>query len=169
MSESEALSEAFARVPDLVHRVVNGLTAEQLSWAPSRDANTIGWLIWHLTRIQDDHIADLIGDEQIWTSGDWAAGVGLAPDPANNGYGHDPGDVAAVRASSPGALTGYFDAVYARTSGFIARLNASDLTKIVDDSWDPPVTMRVRLVSVLSDDLQHVGQAAYLRGLLPEV
>jgi hypothetical protein len=37
---------------------------------------------------------------------------------------------------------------------------------VVDASWDPPVTLGVRLVSVISDDLQHAGQAAYLRGMI---
>ena len=38
--------------------------------------------------------------------------------------------------------------------------------RVVDRTWDPPVTLGVRLVSILDDDTQHAGQAAYVRGLL---
>lgn len=41
-----------------------------------------------------------------------------------------------------------------------------DLKRAVDESWDPPVTLAVRLVSVISDGRQHAGQAAYVRGLV---
>jgi hypothetical protein len=56
--------------------------------------------------------------------------------------------------------------VHARTAGFLRGLTDNDLDRVVDENWDPPVTLGVRLVSVLDDDLQHVGQAAYVRGFL---
>jgi hypothetical protein len=168
VTEVDSLTEAFSRLPDLVRRASDGLTAEQLAWAPAPGANTIGWLIWHLTRIQDHHVAEAIGAGQIWVSGSWAGDIGMTADPNNTGYAHSRGDVAAIRPSSATSLIGYYDAVSARTLDVIAHLSADDLDRIVDENWDPPVTMRVRLVSVLGDDLQHVGQAAYVRGLLPQ-
>ncbi len=57
--------------------------------------------------------------------------------------------------------------MHARTAEFVAGLSAADLDRVVDESWDPPVTLGVRLVSVVDDDAQHAGQAAYVRGLLP--
>jgi hypothetical protein len=48
----------------------------------------------------------------------------------------------------------------------VRSLSEADLTRVVDRNWDPPVTVSVRLVSVIADDLQHVGQAAYVRGIL---
>jgi hypothetical protein len=166
MTEADTLAEAYSRLPNLVRRATDGLTPEQLLWAPRTGANSIGWLVWHLTRVQDHHIADLLAESQVWASGSWAAGVGLVPEPANIGYGHSPDEVAKVRPASRDVLIGYFDAVFDRTLNLITNLAADDLVRVVDDGWDPPVTMRVRLVSVLSDDLQHVGQAAYVRGLL---
>ncbi|MGI5246026.1 mycothiol transferase [Dactylosporangium sp. CA-139066] len=168
MQVSELLVEGFGRLPDLVRGAVEGLDAEQLRWAPAPGANSIGWLVWHLTRVQDDHINDLLddGSEQVWVTGAYAKRFGLDPQTHETGYGHAPEEVAAVRPESAEVLLEYFDAVHARTHAYVARLTAEDLDRIVDERWDPPVSLGVRLVSILDDDAQHVGQAAYVRGLL---
>ncbi len=107
-----------------------------------------------------------VGADQVWLAGGWADRFGLGLPRHDTGYGHTPAKVAAVRVGSPGLLTGYNDAVHERTLGALRSLTAKDLDEVVDEGWDPPVTLGVRLVSVLSDDLQHVGQAAYVRGLV---
>jgi DinB family protein len=160
------LLELFGRIQPLAGEVVDGLDVEQLSHAPASGANSIGWLVWHLTRVQDHHVAELLGTEQIWVSGDWARRCGLEPDPSNNGYGHRPEDVRAVRPEGPDVLLGYLAEVDARTKSMLEGLTPDDLDRVVDRRWDPPVTMGVRLVSIADDCLQHVGQAAYVRGLL---
>ncbi|MEU3622953.1 hypothetical protein BS329_39855 [Amycolatopsis coloradensis] len=166
MKLAEVVADEFGRVQEVVHEVVEGLGAEQLVVSPAPGANTIAWLIWHLARVQDDHIADLMGTEQIWTAQGWLDRFGLPFPAADIGYGHRPEDVEAVRVDSADLLTGYYDAVHEVTTAWAADLDEAALDRIVDDAWDPPVTLGVRLVSVLSDDLQHAGQAAYLRGLV---
>ena len=160
------LADGFGRLPGLVHAAVHGLTPEQLRWAPAEGANPIGWLVWHLTRVQDDHVADLIGEEQVYVTGDWAARFGRKPDASDTGYGHTPAEVAAVRPESARALEDYYRAVHERTMTFLGGLSAEDFDRVVDRSWDPPVTLGVRLVSVIADGLMHVGQAAYVRGVV---
>ena len=123
--------------------------------------------MWHLTRVQDGHIAELLNDEQVWVTGDHATGVGVDADPANSGYGHTQEEAASIRPEGPDVLQAYYDAVAARTRGLLDSLDADGLDQIVDRRWDPPVTMAARLVSIADDDIQHAGQAAYLRGLLP--
>jgi uncharacterized damage-inducible protein DinB len=162
----DVLIEAYDRLPGLVRDAVEGLEAEQLGWAPAPGANTIGWLVWHLTRVQDHHVSELLADEQVWETGDWAGRFGLKPEPQNTGYGHSARQIPLVRPESAELLVSYHDAVHARTVGFLRGLADADLDRVVDDRWDPPVTLGVRLVSVVDDDAQHVGQAAYLRGLL---
>lgn len=166
MNVSELLAESFGRLPDLVRGAVDGLTPEQLHRAPAPGANTVGWLVWHLARIQDLQIAELIGEEQLYVTGDWAAGFGLKPDPADHGYGHTSEQVLAVRPRDAQALIDYYGAVHERTLRYLAGLTEADLDRVVDESWDPPVTLGVRLVSVIGDDVQHAGQAAYVRGII---
>ena len=166
MDTSSLLLELFGRIRPLAADVVDGLDAEQLCRAPDPGANTIGWLVWHLTRVQDDHVAELLATEQIWVTGDWARRCGLEPDPSNTGYGHGPDEVSAVRPEGPGALLGYLADVDARTTSMLEGLTGDDLDRVVDRRWDPPVTMGVRLVSIADDCLEHLGQAAYARGLL---
>jgi uncharacterized damage-inducible protein DinB len=163
---NEALSELFGRIPPIVRAAVDGLDPEELSARPAAGANPIGWLVWHLTRVQDHHLADLLGQPQVWETGDWAKRFELEPDPSNTGYGHSDAEVGAVRPESAEALVAYHQAVAARTAEVLAGLRPSDLDRVVDEAWNPPVTLGVRLVSVAVDDLQHAGQAAYVRGLL---
>lgn len=166
MDIAALLLEIFGRIPPLAEGVVEGLTEEQLTERPAPDANTIAWLIWHLARVQDHHIAELLDTQQLWSSGDWAARFGLEPDPTNTGYGHTPDQVGEVRPEGPAALTDYLTAVDERTRGFLDALEPEDLDRIVDRRWDPPVTMGVRLVSIADDCLQHAGQASFVRGLI---
>jgi hypothetical protein len=160
------MEDAFGRVRGVVHRVVRGLTPEQLSHRLGPDANSIAWLIWHLTRIQDDHVAHVAGIDQVWTSEGWADRFALPFDPRDTGYGHSSADVASVRVDSGDLLTGYYEDVHAQTLRFLDGLSESDLDRVVDDNYDPPVTLGVRLVSVIDDDIQHAGQAAFVKGLL---
>jgi hypothetical protein len=165
-TSAELLLDGFGRVHDAVHEVVDSLSADDLTYRVDPDANTIAWLIWHLTRVQDDHIAEAAGIEQVWTAKGWMERFGLPFKPSEHGYGHSTEEVGQVRVSSPELLTGYYDAVHQQTVDFVAKITDEDLARIVDKRWDPPVTLGVRLISVISDDLQHAGQAAFVRGVL---
>lgn len=166
MDFSAVLVELYDRIPEHVREAVAGLTPEQLVTAPAPGTNPVGWLVWHLTRVQDAHLSEVMGTAQVWVTDGWAPRFGLAPDPDNTGFGHTAAEVAAVRPDGPDALVSYYDAVAARTREYLPRLTAADLDRVVDASWDPPTTLGVRLVSVADDDIQHAGQAKYVRGLL---
>jgi uncharacterized damage-inducible protein DinB len=165
MTVADLVIDGFDRIQQVVHGAVKGLDEDRLAERLEGEANTIAWLVWHLTRVQDDHLADIEDAQQVWTEQGWHERFGLPFEPSATGYGHGPKQVAAVRASAE-LLTGYHDAVHDQTVAWLAGLEESQLDKVVDEAWDPPVTLAVRLVSVLSDDLQHAGQAAYVRGIL---
>lgn len=167
MTHADLLVDAFGRIRSGVEETVHGLTPEQLAHRPSPEANSMAWLVWHLTRIQDDHIADVAGLDQVWTAQGWHRRLGLPFDADDTGYGHTPTEVELVGGLAAEQLLGYLDAVHQQTIGYVSSLDADDLDRIVDERWDPPVTLGVRLVSVIEDDTQHLGQAAYVRGLLP--
>ncbi|MFD7704760.1 DUF664 domain-containing protein [Streptomyces caelestis] len=166
MHAKDVLIDGHSRIREEVHAVVGGLGPDDLDARPFEGANSIAWLVWHLTRVQDDHVADAFGLEQVWFSQDWVKRFGLDLPRHDTGYGHSAAQVAEVRVGSGELLTGYYDAVHEQTREALRGLTAADLERVVDERWDPPVSLGVRLVSVLSDDLQHVGQAAYVRGLL---
>jgi hypothetical protein len=166
MTSAELLVDAFGRIREVVHQVVDGLRPEQLAARVDPEANSIAWLVWHLTRIQDDHLADAAQGEQVWTSQGWVERFALPLHPRDTGYGHRADDVAAVRVDSGELLVGYHDAVHQQTTRYVRQLTDADLARIVDRSWDPPVSLGVRLISVIADDLQHAGQAAFVRGIL---
>ena len=163
MTSAELLTDAFGRVRETVHHAVGGLSAAQLAARLDDDANSIAWLCWHLTRVQDDHVADAFGADQVWPR--FMERFGLPFGPGATGYGHSSAQVALVRVSGD-LLTGYQDAVHAQTVALVSGLTDADLPQVVDEGWDPPVTLGVRLVSVISDCLQHAGQAAFVRGIL---
>ncbi|MDG9724541.1 MULTISPECIES: mycothiol transferase [unclassified Streptomyces] len=166
MHAKDILIEGYGRIQEEVHAAVEGLDPDALNARPADDANSVSWLVWHLTRVQDDHVADAFGLDQVWLTGEWEKRFALGLPRHDTGYGHSSAEVAKVRVDSADLLTGYHDAVHEQTLGALRSLTAGDLERIVDEDWDPPVTLGARLVSVLSDDLQHVGQAAYARGLV---
>ncbi|MET1052098.1 MAG: DUF664 domain-containing protein [Mycetocola sp.] len=166
MNTTELLTDAFSRISDSVHGVVDGLSSRELMARVDEGSNTIAWLIWHLARVQDDHIADLMGIDQIWLSAGWVDRFRLPLPASDTGYGHSSDDVASVVVESPELLLGYFDEVHERSTHYLAGLTEAELDRVIDESWTPPVTVGVRLISVLSDDLQHAGQAAFIRGVV---
>ena len=166
METKDLLEDVFDRIKGGVHRVTDGLTESDLAFRPNAAANSIGWLVWHLTRVQDHHVADIAGRQQVWVEEDWPGRFGVDPHPDNTGYGHSSAEVAAVRPETPRVLQEYYEAVHDRTLDYLSGISRSKLDRIIDTRWDPPVSVGVRLVSVIGDDLQHIGQAAYIRGLL---
>jgi hypothetical protein len=166
MDQAAVLLELYGRIPPLAHAAVRGLDPTSLFAAPGPDANSIGWLVWHTARVQDHHVAELLDADQLWVTGDWPARFALTADPQNTGYSHTTAEVRAVVPRSADDLLAYLESVQARTTSWLSGLGGEDLDRIVDRRWDPPVTLGVRLVSVADDGLQHLGQAAYARGIL---
>ena len=165
MTGTELLIDTFGRAPEMVHGAIDGLTSEELTARLDPNANSIAWLVWHMSRIEDDHVAEVAGMPQVWTSGGWARKWRLPFDDSDTGYGHKARQVAAVT-GDPGMLLGYFEAVHAMTVEYVRGLTDADLDRIVDDSWDPPVTLGVRLVSVAGHNFEQLAQADFVRGIL---
>ena len=166
MELSELLIDVFDRVAEHVKEAVSGLDLDALHAAPEPGSNPIAWLVWHLTRVQDHHVAEIVDEAQVWISGNWAPRFGVEPDAQDIGYGHTWEEVLTVRAESAAVLVEYYAAVAARTRLLLERTTSTDLDRVVDNRWNPPVTLGVRLVSIADDDIQHAAQAIYVRGLL---
>jgi hypothetical protein len=167
MKSNELLLDAFGRISETVAATLEGADDESLVRRPAGNGNSMAWLIWHLSRIEDAQVASAAGLEQVWTSQDFVGRFGLRLPERDTGYGHSSDKVDAVQAP-PWLLLEYYDAVHRQTVEFLQTLADEDFDRIVDTSWDPPVTLGVRLVSTIADCLQHVGQAAYAKGLNPD-
>ncbi|PQM50564.1 mycothiol transferase [Mycolicibacter virginiensis] len=158
------LRDAFTRLIEHADELTDGLTDEVADYRPTAQANSIAWLLWHSARVQDIQIAQVAGVEQVWTRDGWVDRFGLDLPRDDSGYGHSPDDVAKVHAPA-GLLAGYYRDVHQLTLGYLDGVTADELARVVDTHWDPPVTAGVRLVSIIDDCAQHLGQAAYLRGI----
>ena len=165
MTVADLLHDLFDRVATDVHGAVEGLDPDALTYRVDATANSIAWLVWHLTRVQDDHVAEVAGTEQVWTAHGWAERFGLPFDAARHRL--RPRQRRGRRGPRRRrAAAGYHDAVTPRTRRYVDGLTDADLDRVVDERWDPPVTLGVRLVSVVDDDMQHAGQAALVRGVV---
>src|SRR3954454_24973919 len=158
----DLLVDHFSRVRSLVEGLTHGLTLELATWRADDEAKPIGWLLWHLTRVQDEHVPGMAGVDQVWPQ--WRDRFGLPFGPWATGYGQSPAEAGEVRVTGE-LLAGYHADVHALTLDYLQRIGETELARVVDDSWKPPVTASIRLVSVLGDTLQHLGQAAYVKGL----
>jgi uncharacterized damage-inducible protein DinB len=169
VNSTEVLADSYSRIQQMLHRTLDGLTPEQLTYRPSENANSIAWLAWHLTRVQDRHLSGLAGREQAWTQDGWHARFGKPADGQDTGQRYTSEQVAAVRPESAQLLLDYHDAVYQRSLEYVNGLKDEDLDRVLNEpQWNPMPTVGVRLVSVIGDNTQHAGQAAYLRGLIED-
>ncbi len=165
MEGAALIAEALGRVNAILHRSLEGAPADMVCRMPAPHANSMAWTAWHLTRVQDDHMSDLAGLPQLWTGKGWHARFGMAPDDGETGQGHTFEQVAAFKVDSADLLLAYQDAVFERSQAYLATVKPADLDRELDEpQYDPLPTAGVRLVSVVSDNTQHAGQVAYLRG-----
>jgi len=166
MKWKDLLIDGYSRIPELLENVLKGLAQDDLDWQPRHDCNSIGWLIWHLTRQQDAQIASLLGEEQLWITDEWHGKFNRQPDPNDIGFGHSPEQVSEFKSSEARIPLGYNRAVVERSKQYISDLSETDLDRELNEPWFHPLpTVGVRLVSILDDSVLHAGQAAYVRGL----
>jgi uncharacterized damage-inducible protein DinB len=167
MDATEFATDGFGRIAGKLHRTLQGLGERELSFRPHEDANSIAWLAWHLTRVQDDHMSEIAGREQAWVADGWAQKFGREPDPHDQGTGDMAEQVASIKPDGQ-LLLEYHDAVNSRTLEYLTSASGDDFDRIIDRNYTPAVTVGVRTVSVINDNTEHVGQAAYVRGLIEQ-
>lgn len=124
--------------------------------------NSVAWLLWHTGREMDAQLADLSGQAEVWGNFRERVGLGAAGDAV--GYGHTPAQARAIVVDDAAPLLDYLDAVTEALGVYLRGLTDGDLDAVIDENWDPPTTRGVRLVSMIDDAAQHVGQAAYVLG-----
>ncbi len=167
MEWQQLIIDGYERVLQTLEKSLEGLTQADLDKQPNPDCNSMGWLAWHLTRGQDRQIASFTGEEQLWIKDGWYAKFNRPPDAKDTGFRHSSEDVRAFKSPDVKTILEYHRAVLERLKSYISSLSAADLDLELNEPWFQPLpTVGVRLVSVMSDELQHAGQIAYVRGLL---
>jgi len=161
----DLVRDSLSRVHALIPAVLDGLSGDDLLWRPDAEANSIGWLIWHLTRIEDDHLAALGNVEQVWSGDGWYQRFGLPYVKSAHGFRMTPTEVGMFNTRDARLLDGYAAAVWGQVQSILSSLTDDDVDEVVDRRYTPPVTVGVRLSSVVVETSQHIGQAGYLRGL----
>jgi hypothetical protein len=113
----------------------------------------------------DVQLAELTGGGQVWND-DWAGRLGVERGADSFGFGDDESDVAGLRVEDTQCLHNYLATVVEALIAYTDDLSEAELDEVVDESWDPPTTRGVRIVSLIDDAVAHVGQAAYVRGIV---
>lgn len=162
MESGEFITGLFERIVQVLETALEGLNEEEINRQPDPACNSIGWLVWHLTRVQDMFISRLTDKEQVWITGKWYEKFGREANPRDAGYGHTPEDLAGFKAPDVKTLMDYHQATLEKTRQYTGKLTGEELSREIDDPRTPVVA--ARLTAFISDNLQHAGQAAYLRG-----
>ena len=161
MDARNVLREAASRPAAEAKALVNTLPEGALNAHAGGHTNSIAWLLWHAGRQMDVQLA-----QQVWHSQGFDARFNLGELGNTVGYGHTAEQARAVVVEDAALLVEYLGAATAALSEYIASLSEADLDDVIDTSWTPHVTRGVRLVSMIDDAAQHVGQAAYAAGIL---
>lgn len=167
MNQKQLLIAGFERISGTLERTLNGLSVKDLNYQPKPDSNSMGWLVWHLTRWQDFQASQPLKKEQVWIEKKWYEKYGRPADPADTGMGHKEADLAKYRSPDAATLIGYNKEVLVRLKEYINSLTASDLDKVVEGTpFNPPPTVGMNLIGLWSDGMQHTGQVGYVRGYI---
>ena len=166
MEQHEVIADSLGRGRGVLHRALDGMSDEALAYRPADHMNPIGWLAWHIARVEDMHVADLLDEGQLWTDGGWHERFSMPPDAGNFGTRQTLDQVNAVNSPSAELLLEYYDTVAARTDAYLETLTAKGLDRVLDEpQFQPLPTVGVRLNSLVHHAAHHAGQIDYLRGL----
>ncbi|MCH8109745.1 MAG: DinB family protein [Chloroflexi bacterium] len=159
------ISQSMSQVQMRLLATCDGLTQEQALWRPAPHANNIGFILWHVGRVEDTRISSLREPHpQIWESQGWYEKFGQSVDAP------DPGDRMGLRALSIptlDVLLGYVKAVHQQTLEFLSALKPDDLDAIPNPS-QPERTVADVLRHMITHKNNHHGQIDYIRGLQEE-
>ena len=164
MEFQQLLQNIFERVSQSLEGALDGLTQEELNRLPNPDCNSIGWLTWHLTRAQDSAVSGFMEKEQIWITDKWYSKFNRNADSTDNGVGHSSEEVSNFQSPDAKTLLDYHHAVLKQTNEYVSKLSTDELGRETD--WPRFPTVGLLLAAQISETLQHVGQIAYLRGML---
>lgn len=167
MNSIDLLTDLATRPLAALGALSTRLGDDRLNAHPGGHPNSPAWLLWHTGREIDQQVADLGGPE-VWNAQGWGERFALPVADDEHGYGHTEAQARAIVVTDKDLLRDYLAAVTLASLTYLADVSEADLDAVIDERWDPPVTLGVRLVSAYADALEHLGQVAYVLGM-PDV
>jgi hypothetical protein len=159
MDQQALIADALDRGRGVMRRAIGGVAPGDLGYRPDPHANPLGWLAWHVGRVEDMHVADLMDVDQLWTADGWHERFGMDAAPGEFGTGQTLDEVDAVPLPTADTLLAYLEAVWSRTDGYVGGLTPNDLDRVLDEpQFTPRPTVGVRLVSLIHHVAHHGGQ-----------
>ncbi|MCZ6539289.1 MAG: DinB family protein [Chloroflexi bacterium] len=145
---------------------VEGLTPEELLWQPAPESNHILWTVWHMARVSDRWAnSTMLGGEELWARDGWAERLGMPVE--RYGRGETPEQVRDFPPVDIGLVFEYFDAAHASLLAMIDGLEEADLDRDVYAAYrDESLNIGWILGHILAEESQHLGQVAYIRGMI---
>lgn len=165
MNALEILRDAATRPREAAHQLVDRLDPSVLGAHPGGHDNSVAWLLWHTAREIDAQVAHLWDQEPVWTAQGFQERFDLSEAADDIGYGHTPEQARSIVCDDAELLLDHLGAATDALLGYLGTLEETDLDQVIDYSYDPPVTRGTRLVSIIDDAAQHLGQAAYIAGM----
>ena len=154
----------FRRVRDDVRTSIDGVSAVELD--RRLGSNSVGWLVWHISRGQDRNLSELTGSTQLWLANGWATRFDRPADPTDTGFGHSAEQAGAFRSPALELLLAYHDATHGLAEKYLASAADDDLGRlVVSPTLGNTLSVEERLAGQLHDSFAHAGQIGLLRGL----
>ena len=163
MTLNEFITDALEKENGFLLDALDGLTSDELAWQPAPDANSIGWILWHMVRVEDMWIHFFAQFQtELWETEGWHEKFGLPT--RDNGFGHTAEQVNNFPSIDLAQFLEYRASVRASTLVYLNTLSPDDM-ETVPRERRPEMSLGAMFRQIIGEMYQHVGHIAYLRGL----
>ncbi|HJN88462.1 MAG: DinB family protein [Dehalococcoidia bacterium] len=164
MTLNEFIEESLGKEHEFLMEAIQDLTPEELAWQAGPEANPIGWILWHMIRVEDMWMQFFIQERpEIWERDGWHLKFGLPT--RDVGFGHTPEQVAQFPLLDLPDLNEYGEAVRGGTLEYLGSLGPEDYGRVPRERR-PEMSVGAVFRQVVGELFQHQGHISYLKGLL---
>ena len=163
MTLNEFITDALEKENGFLLEALDGLGQGELSWQPAPDANSIGWILWHMVRVEDMWIQFFAQFQtELWETEGWHEKFGLPT--RDNGFGHTADQVNDFPSLDLDEFLRYRASVRQATLAYLDTLTPEDMERVPRERR-PEMSLGAMFRQIIGEMYQHVGHIAYLRGL----
>ncbi|MFC1994682.1 DinB family protein [Chloroflexota bacterium] len=164
MDTKELILASLEQSKGYLSKALDGLTQEEAAWSPRAECNSIAFISWHIARVEDFFVnRALQRKDELYESEGWQEKLGTPPKEV--GYQYTVGQLCAWPVPQLEVLRAYADSVREKTLAFLKHLAPARLSEVPRPDRSPD-SIGVTLGRISTEIALHVGQIAYLRGML---